>query len=257
MRILASFVIGLGLVGSAQAQSGAAQVDLSPIPNPLPGIMLDPTPLSGSVQPLAIVRQPPAPAAAAAVAEAAAPETTATVVQAEQPAAEPQAAEPEAQAAEPEPQAEPEAPAEAAVEEQPAEPKAAAKPAKAKKSAPKAAGVTVIVENVESAKGIVNVALCDKSLSREGCPYTTATAASAGFVEARFEDVPPGVYAVVGYHDVNGNDEFDKMLGVPREPYALSNNAGEQMVPTFQDAALKINKGDNTVIIRLQRLMGS
>src|SRR3712207_9084332 len=73
-------------------------------------------------------------------------------------------------------------------------------------------------------------------------PYTT--------LFRSFDGIEPGTYAVVGYHDVNGNDEFDKFLGVPREPYALSNKAGDKMVPTFADAALKINKGDNTVIIR-------
>jgi uncharacterized protein (DUF2141 family) len=131
--------------------------------------------------------------------------------------------------------------------------------APAKPAAP-AAGkttITVIVEGVESSKGVVNVAVCDKDLSEEGCPHSTSVKASAGFVEARFDKVPPGNYAVVGYHDENGNDEFDKFLGVPREPYALSNRAGEKMVPTFKDAALKIKQGENTVIIRLQRLLGS
>jgi hypothetical protein len=89
---------------------------------------------------------------------------------------------------------------------------------------------------------VVNVAVCDKDLSEEGCPHSTSVKASAGFVEARFDKVPPGNYAVVGYHDENGNDEFDKFLGVPREPYALSNRAGEKMVPTFKDAALKIKQ---------------
>jgi uncharacterized protein (DUF2141 family) len=80
--------------------------------------------------------------------------------------------------------------------------------------------------------------------------------ASLGFVETEFDDIPPGTYAVVGYHDVNGNDEFDKLLGMPREPYALSNNASEKLIPTFRDASLTINAGDNAIIIRLKRLGG-
>jgi uncharacterized protein (DUF2141 family) len=80
--------------------------------------------------------------------------------------------------------------------------------------------------------------------------------AAAGFVETQFEGIAPGRYAVVGYHDVNGNDVFDKFLGVPREPYALSSEAGEMLVPTFEDAALRINEGENFVIIRLQSFSG-
>ena len=55
---------------------------------------------------------------------------------------------------------------------------------------------------------------------------------------------------------MNGNDQFDKMMGIPREPYALSSNAGEKLVPTFADAALPIKSGENAIIIRLKRLGG-
>jgi uncharacterized protein (DUF2141 family) len=46
------------------------------------------------------------------------------------------------------------------------------------------------------------------------------------------------------------------MLGIPREPYALSGPAADKMVPTFADAALPIKSGENAVIIRLKRLGG-
>jgi uncharacterized protein (DUF2141 family) len=122
--------------------------------------------------------------------------------------------------------------------------------------APKNGTVMVIIENVESSTGTINVAVCDKGLSREGCPYSREIPAAQGFVEAEFDDIPPGNYAVVGYHDVNGNNEFDKLFGMPREPYALSSRAADKLVPTFDDAALPINAGPNAVIIRLKRLGG-
>ena len=56
----------------------------------------------------------------------------------------------------------------------------------------------MIVENVLSSDGVVNVALCDKGLSREGCSYFREVKASAGFVETQFDEIPPGTYAVVG-----------------------------------------------------------
>src|SRR6185503_5320401 len=63
-----------------------------------------------------------------------------------------------------------------------------------KEAEPKASGstVTVIVENVESGSGTVNVAMCDKGLSREGCPYIREVPAQPGFVQTEFTDIPPG-----------------------------------------------------------------
>ena len=114
--------------------------------------------------------------------------------------------------------------------------------------------VHIIVENVQSDSGRVNVAVCDTALSEDGCPYHTSVPAALGYVEATIGDIPPGVYAVVSYHDVNGNDQFDKFLAMPREPYALSGAAAEVLIPQFDDATLDINKGENFVIIRLKRM---
>ena len=75
-------------------------------------------------------------------------------------------------------------------------------------------------------------------------------------MEATFESIPPGSYAVVAYHDVNGNGQFDRVLGIPREPYALSGQAAKKMVPTFGDAVLPMHTGENAVVIRLKRLGG-
>lgn len=254
MKFWMHLVVGLGVVGAAQAQTNPARIDLLPIANPPPAIMFDPSPLSGTMLgplrgtetlPVARSVDPAAGAAGAAVAQAqaAVPEVGAEPAAAAAPLPAAPATQDPAFGA-----TLPESPAQAAIDPEPAPPPPPPEPT--------SGSVTVIVEGVESSDGIVNVALCDKSLSREGCPYATSTTAVAGFVETTFPDVPPGTYAVVGYHDVNKNDEFDKMLGVPREPYALSNKAGDKMVPTFADAALKIKKGENTVIIRLQRLLG-
>jgi uncharacterized protein (DUF2141 family) len=116
--------------------------------------------------------------------------------------------------------------------------------------------ISVIVENVETSGGTINIGLCDKGLSRDTCPYDKEVQAAAGFVEVTFESIPPGNYAVVAYHDLNGNGQFDRFLGLPREPYALSGRAATEMVPSFNDAALPIRTGENAVVIRLKRLVG-
>jgi uncharacterized protein (DUF2141 family) len=128
-------------------------------------------------------------------------------------------------------------------------------PALAPFGAAPAATVIVTVEGIEDRRGTINVGLCDKSLSREGCPYEAERPAAPGAVEVRFEKVPPGRYAVVSYQDVNGNNTFDRFLGIPQEPYALSNNAGENLVPTFEQAALNVGDGLTRVRITLQRFL--
>jgi uncharacterized protein (DUF2141 family) len=105
-------------------------------------------------------------------------------------------------------------------------------------------------------KGDVSVALCDKGLSKDGCPFGTGRTAATRTMEFVFENIPPGNYAVVAFHDLNSNREFDQILGVPREPYALSKDAANKMIPTFKDAALAIGEGETRVTIKMHRFMG-
>jgi uncharacterized protein (DUF2141 family) len=115
------------------------------------------------------------------------------------------------------------------------------------------ATIHVIVENVEP-RGTVWVALCDRSLSVEGCPYKQSVPASEGVTEVTFENMAPGDYAVAGFQDLNGNGVFDKFAGIPREPYALSGAAGGELVPTFEDAVMPFAAGRNEAVIRMKHV---
>lgn len=237
MKIAALAIVGSLISASAYAQSASV---FQPIPETPPAYLFAPAPLAGTMlKPFAVLSQPsgpevlPEPGPEPVVVARTLPDEPADTSQT---AATSDAMAPQAEEPPPVPVAKPEPPA--------------------GPLAPTTGTVTVIVENVESASGTVNVAVCDKGLSRDGCPYTHEIPAERGFVETEFDDIPPGTYAVVGYHDVNGNNEFDKLFGMPREPYALSSKAGGMLVPTFADAALPINAGNNSVIIRLRRLGG-
>jgi uncharacterized protein (DUF2141 family) len=254
MKFSALLFIGLGLAGAAQAQTPPARVEMLPLPETLPQLLFAPDPLAGTMPRPFLEPQPGETIVIAPV------RSVEEITDVEGPH--------DSEAAMAEPQPPLEMPV-AAIPDAPAEnplapaPEPAVAPAVPDSPPPTAAAVPalstvvhVIVENVGSDDGIVNVAVCDTGLSEEGCPFKTSVPASAGFVEATLDGIPPGTYAVVGYHDVNGNDEFDKFLGMPREPYALSSAAAESLVPSFDDAALSIREGDNTVIIRLKTFGG-
>ena len=251
MRLAAVFLFGIAAVATAEAQSEPVRLGFVPMHNRLPTLMFAPDPLAGT-----LLRPLPRPGAPGALPEVALEVVPAVVTEA-MPASEP-TIEATTTSADVGLESEPAAPA-LAGETTAALPEVVP-PAEEvpQREEPKPSGstVTVIVENVESGSGTVNVAMCDKGLSREGCPYIREVPAQAGFVETEFQDIPPGTYAVVGYHDVNGNDIFDKIFGMPREPYALSNNASDKLVPTFSDAALPIKSGENAIIIRMTKLGG-
>jgi uncharacterized protein (DUF2141 family) len=58
-----------------------------------------------------------------------------------------------------------------------------------------------------------------------------------------FKNIPKGTYSVRAYHDVNANGQLDKnMVGFPKEPYGISNNAKSKMsTPKFEKAKFDFN----------------
>jgi uncharacterized protein (DUF2141 family) len=66
-------------------------------------------------------------------------------------------------------------------------------------------------------------------------------------------NLDPGQYAIILFHDENGNGKLDKnALGVPIEPYGFSNNVrGFLGPPAFEEAIMEVNVGDKAVHIAL------
>ena len=113
--------------------------------------------------------------------------------------------------------------------------------------------IEVTVAGVKTGSGSVVVALCDKELGRN-CPHHKVVPASLGSVQAVFQGIAPGQYAVGAFHDVNANEDFDRgAFGIPKEPYALSNNAlDKRMRPSIEDAKLDFPKGEGKVTLTLR-----
>lgn len=116
-----------------------------------------------------------------------------------------------------------------------------------------AATVEVRVSGV-SAKGKVNVAVCDKERFLKQCAYSASAPAQAGETTVVVKDVPAGTWAVLAYQDENGNNELDRnFVGMPKEPYGFSRDArGKFGPPSFEDAAIEVGEAQATATVRLR-----
>jgi uncharacterized protein (DUF2141 family) len=68
--------------------------------------------------------------------------------------------------------------------------------------------------------------------------------ARVGSVRLTTDALPAGDYAIRVMHDVNGNGELDSnLVGMPKEPWGMSNNArGNFGPPKFEDARFTLNE---------------
>ncbi|MFC5461506.1 DUF2141 domain-containing protein [Massilia niabensis] len=120
-------------------------------------------------------------------------------------------------------------------------------------SAATAATVQVRVAGV-TAKGKVNVAVCDKERFLKQCAYSASAAAQAGETLVIVKGVPPGTWAVVAYQDENTNGVLDtNFLGIPKEPYGFSRDARSKFGPPgFEDAAIEVGDEATAATVRLR-----
>jgi uncharacterized protein (DUF2141 family) len=110
---------------------------------------------------------------------------------------------------------------------------------------PAAAGdLSVTLAEVSAEPGTLYVGLwsdaetfrdADRAVARITAP------AAAGSVTVTFPDLAPGTYAVMAYHDADGDGEMDRFLGmIPTEGYALSNDPKVAGPPPFDAAAFPV-----------------
>jgi len=117
-----------------------------------------------------------------------------------------------------------------------------------------AATIQVKIDGVASDKGAVHVAVCDKETFLKKCNITASAPARAGTVAIDVPDVPAGTWAVLAYHDANGNKELDRnFVGMPTEGYGFSNGAkGRFGPPSFKDAAMTVGEGSVAATVTLK-----
>ena len=81
---------------------------------------------------------------------------------------------------------------------------------------------------------------------------------SGGTTSGRISDLASGEYALVVYHDENGNGRLDEnFIGIPNEPLGFSNRYWPKGPPTFAKAAFTLEADETKSIdVKLQTIFG-
>ena len=82
------------------------------------------------------------------------------------------------------------------------------------------------------------------------------TPGAAGMVE--FGGLVPGRYAVLVFHDANGNGTLDQnFMGIPREPLGFSRRYWGKGAPVFSAAAVDVGEGERVPVdVELKKIFG-
>ncbi len=73
-----------------------------------------------------------------------------------------------------------------------------------------------------------------------------------GKTTVTFENVEPGTYAILLFHDKNGNKQMDfEPNGMPTEPYGVSNNVMSMGPPLWSDAKFEVTDEPIELEIRM------
>ncbi|MBZ0096071.1 MAG: DUF2141 domain-containing protein [Sulfuricella sp.] len=118
-----------------------------------------------------------------------------------------------------------------------------------------AAELEVEVSGVRSTDGQVKLMLFDRAegfRKEDKSREVLALPAAVGTVSGVFRDLPPGRYAIVTYHDEDGDGKLNLRFGMfPKEGYGLSNNPKVSGPPAFDDAVLDVPEDRLRIDIRL------
>ncbi|MEH1008879.1 DUF2141 domain-containing protein [Winogradskyella sp. ECml5-4] len=102
--------------------------------------------------------------------------------------------------------------------------------------------ITVTIDNVTSDKGTVKLSLHTVDTFMKGKGLMSAQSKiKDGKITVTFENVNPGDYAIIAFHDENENSKMDfRENGMPLESYGMSNNSMAFGPPNYNDAKFTV-----------------
>lgn len=112
-----------------------------------------------------------------------------------------------------------------------------------------AAELTVNINEINNQTGHLQIALFlgEDAYHQGKTKWSSKKKVNHESEQVVFSDLPDGDYAIKIFHDANDNNKMDfNMLGMPKENYGFSNNAGRFGQPEYEEAMFVVK--DNTVI---------
>lgn len=121
------------------------------------------------------------------------------------------------------------------------------------------AALQITVTGINSASGVVRIALCPPQAGFPDCKSRAVRSASLPITDGQaltqFDGLAPGTYAVSVFHDQNSNGKLDRFMGIPKEGYGFSRNPGfKPRAPKFSEAEITVT-GRTAVVIRLRYIL--
>lgn len=112
------------------------------------------------------------------------------------------------------------------------------------------------VSGMEQHEGALRIALFhgEENYNTSNPIMGTLAMVDGDVATVTFSSVVEGEYGIKLFHDVNNNDEMDtNVFGIPKEPFAFSNNAPARFGPAvWDDAKFEITAEKNTHSISFQ-----
>ena len=120
----------------------------------------------------------------------------------------------------------------------------------------KEGALQLTIDNIRTDQGPIMIQIMNSEAVFNGNGAATASLmlpAREGSVHVVIDALPPGEYAVRVMHDVDGNGELKtNLVGIPKEPWGISNNAtGRFGPPKWKDARFTLPAtGQQTITLR-------
>lgn len=118
--------------------------------------------------------------------------------------------------------------------------------------------VEVSITNISEAKGTIRAAVfanaADFEQEKNAVHEEVIPLTSTATIRRQFPLSGRSSYGIAVYHDINNNGKLDRnSLGIPKEPYAFSNNpSAKWQAPTFSEIAFVPNKVSGGLQLKLQ-----
>lgn len=115
--------------------------------------------------------------------------------------------------------------------------------------------LTIKISNIDKIKGEIKVGVFDTDTNflKEGHAIKNySIKVKNNTATLTITDLPKGEYAITMYHDQNSDNECNRnFIGIPKEPYAFSNNVKPKMsAPKYKDCKFTFSD-DKTLNIKL------